>query len=147
MRDAAVAFSALSVISIEVDGLRVRLERRPHPEHREEIPGRRRKRRARGVIARALGLRRLGIDQRDAEAFRRELGERERERAPDEAAAGDQTSTSSRSRCLASACPAMPRSAGCVNLLKGGAEQSEGLAHEPRARSSFSPSSTSSSSR
>ena len=74
----------------------------------------------------------LGIDKGDAEALRRELGKGKRKRPPHEATAGDRHVEPIPASCLSlrpivAAClsfrhlPAMPRSVGRVNLLKGGA--------------------------
>ena len=66
-----------------------------------------------------LALHRLGVDQRDAKALRGKLGEREREAAPGKAAAGNRDVETIPASCAGiDHCPAMPRSAPSVNLLK-----------------------------
>src|SRR3972149_823722 len=73
-----------------LDGLSFRREHRPQIEHREEIPGRRRKGEGPGIFGSALFRTSwLGIDQSDAETLRREFGQRKPKRSPDEPAAGE----------------------------------------------------------
>jgi hypothetical protein len=106
---------------------------RPEIERAQEVLGRSREGKRAGILA-AAGFGRLGIDQSDAKPIRRELGKRERKRAPGKAAAGDRhvEALPAFDACSGHR-PAMPRSVSRVNLLKGSAIVTKGLAHEPRA--------------
>ncbi len=112
-----------------LDGLSLGRERRPQIEHREEVPGRRRKCERPGIFGSApFRTSWLGIDQSDAETLRREFGQRKRKRSPHEPAAGDHHVEPIPASCLSFRhLPAMPRSAWRVNLLKGGRLLSERL--------------------
>ncbi len=82
-------------MSIELMGSARRPKRGPHFEHREEILGGGGQSKRAGVLLRrglatgSLAEWGLGIDQRNAEAFRRKLRQRESERSPGEATAGN----------------------------------------------------------
>ena len=119
-----------------LDGLRLRRKHRPQIERREQVPGRRRQRERAGILASAAASHEPARHRsaRCGSLAARAWQARARASRPTKPPPAITTSSRSPASCLASRHrPAMPRSAWRVNLLKGEALVTKGLAHEPRA--------------